>query len=212
MAYWNSADKSAAITLSLSDALATTTSYVWHAVRSVDSHSAGKYYAEFVNTVEQFGSGNWFGFADSSHTITGSSFGGSDAGGIAYASDGTIYHNGALVVSTFLTAAVGDTIMAAVDLTNDKYWWGVNGVWASGGDPAAGTGEQASAIGLGTVFLCGTTGYFTGPSTGDAILVRTALADFAYSPPSGFAAWDGAAAPTAPAGMFDPSLTIKGWF
>lgn len=42
--------------------------------------------------------------------------------------------------------AVGDTVMVAFDADNRKLWFGKNGAWFGGGDPAAGTGEAFSAI------------------------------------------------------------------
>lgn len=58
---------------------------------------------------------------------------------------GRLVHNNQLLASD-LTFQSGDTVMIAMDLDRAQVWFGVNGSWVNGGDPANGT--DASFISL----------------------------------------------------------------
>ena len=101
--------------------------------------------------------------------------------GMAYdTSTGQLIHEGAVVLTGAMLDA-GDVVGIAVDFSSLKVWFSVNGVFLAGGDPAAGTGEQATVDG-------GL--YFAGAGTGNAnpltVTLRTAMTQFAVPPPSGF--------------------------
>jgi hypothetical protein len=75
--------------------------------------------------------------------------------------------------------------MIAVDPVNNKVWFGFDGSWCDGGDPAAGTGEQFSDAGItGDIFVCYSVRY-----AGDSVQLRVLDSEFSYSPPSGFYGW-----------------------
>ena len=63
---------------------------------------------------------------------------------------GKVNHNGSLGSSLF-TLSEGDYVDIALDLDNNKLWFGQNGTWS--GDPAAGTGEafNSGLTGIGPI-------------------------------------------------------------
>jgi hypothetical protein len=76
---------------------------------------------------------------------------GSDAQGWSYATDGVIW-NGGVPTSTGVAAVAGDVIDLAVDIGAGKLWFGKNGTWIGGGNPAAGTGAQFTNV-PGTIYV-----------------------------------------------------------
>jgi len=94
------------------------------------------------------------------------------------AHDGNLYKNGAVAVSNLRSTAPsqGDTISVALDLDNDKVWFGRNGSWDNG-DPATNTGGYSLTSGL-TWSLC--------VQGGNNVCVYTLPASNAYTIPSGF--------------------------
>lgn len=70
---------------------------------------------------------------------------GAGAGGYAYASDGSVYSAGTVVVKlgAFVT---GDIIGCCVDFALNRIWWSKNGIWFNG-DPVSGVGGTAFAAG-----------------------------------------------------------------
>ena len=96
-----------------------------------------------------------------------------------------------------------DIIMFALDVDARKLWIGKNGTWNDSGDPAAGTGENASwtvdtgvsplwmgyqSQGVNSVFNFGQDGTFNGNQTAQGNADENGVGDFYYSPPSGFLA------------------------
>jgi hypothetical protein len=96
-----------------------------------------------------------------------------------------------------------DIIMFALDVDARKLWIGKNGTWNDSGDPAAGTGENASwtvdtavsplwmgyqSQGVGSVFNFGQDGTFNGNQTAQGNSDDNGVGDFYYSPPTGFLA------------------------
>jgi hypothetical protein len=81
----------------------------------------------------------------------------------------------------------GAVIMVACDMTpapgSRKIWWGVNGTWASSGDPAAGTNEAFA-----TLQEIVAPGVSPGPAT-CTLTLRLRSSEFSYTPPSGFSPW-----------------------
>ena len=63
----------------------------------------------------------------------------------AYISDGGIYNNDSETASWGNTFTTGDIIMVALDLDNNKIYFGKNGTWENSGDPTSGaTGTGAA--------------------------------------------------------------------
>ena len=96
-----------------------------------------------------------------------------------------------------------DIIMFALDVDARKLWVGKNGTWDGSGDPAAGTGEDASwtddtgvspmlmgysGQGVDCVFNFGQDGTFAGNQTAQGNADENGVGDFYYAPPSGFLA------------------------
>lgn len=174
--YWNPADKAPTISLSLSDRRATQGSAGDASVRGLTGRSSGKYYFEgiprgSVNTL--------FGISDSALVLAGGLCGFTANSIGHYFFSGDVYQNSGVTAAT-AAYAVGDVLMAAVDLTVGNYWVGRNGVWS--GDPAAGTGAVKSGLAATTYYPC-----VTLSGSGKAMdLYTTGLT---YSPPSGFSEW-----------------------
>lgn len=77
----------------------------------------------------------------------------------------------------------GDTVMVAVDLTNNLAWFGVNGSWASSTDPGSATGGQPIVH---TTYYPGVRG---DASAGGTITGRFKASALQYTPPTGFSPW-----------------------
>ena len=79
------------------------------------------------------------------------------------------------------TSAADDVVMLALDIDNNKIWYGVNGTWTSSGNPA--TGANASST-----ITSGIEWYpWAGSFTGDPI-VNFGQKAFAHTIPTGFSA------------------------
>ena len=118
-----------------------------------------------------------------------------------YTSGSGYYTNGSATAITGYSSApaAGDIIMCAVDLDNNKIWWGLNGTWFNSGDPAGGSGESA-AIQADTDYTFGVStsaseDYFVNFGADSTFGGDTAaggnsdgggIGDFKYAVPSGF--------------------------
>jgi hypothetical protein len=168
------------------------------AVRSVTSHSSGKWYAEFtVSGVSDasldvgFASGSWTlgrpGFGAPSNSIGITPMSGSES----------IWANNSNVAFNTPAGPMGlnGTIAVAADLDNGKYYfitpqyvvaYGVNG-WngQTTADPASNIGGLAYALTGGAYLAVGNIG-----SAGVVVTLNTGQSAFVRGPPSGFLAWD----------------------
>ena len=128
---------------------------------------------------------------------------------------GTITPTGGSTTVTSWTN--NDIIMFALDVDARKLWIGKNGTWEGGGDPVAGSGEDASWTvdtpispvimgysnqGVGCVFNFGQDGTFAGNQTAQGNADENGVGDFYYSPPSGYLAM---ATSNLPAPGIDPN-------
>ena len=118
-----------------------------------------------------------------------------------YTSGSGYYTNGSATSITGYSSApaAGAIIMCAVDLDNNKIWWGLNGTWFNSGDPAGGSGESA-AIQANTDYTFGVStsaseDYFVNFGADSTFGGDTAaggnsdgggIGDFKYAVPSGF--------------------------
>ena len=80
----------------------------------------------------------------------------------------------------------GATIMVAMDIDTGKLWFGKNGTFS--GDPAAGTGQAHTMTA--SVNYYPSYSYFISSGAFSGVLLKTVDAQFTYSPPSGFVAWN----------------------
>jgi hypothetical protein len=80
----------------------------------------------------------------------------------------------------------GDTVMVAVDFTTEKIYFGMNGVWVAGQDPASGAGGQ-SLVRLG---FSDWVAAFSTITASLKTLINTGGINFLYSMPAGYLSWD----------------------
>ena len=98
------------------------------------------------------------------------SFLGSEVGTWGYHghSGGEIWRNGPGIPTDTGNYITGDVIMVAIDMDNGgSVWWGKNGVWANGGDPATNTNPIVTGLNAGD-YYCAASAY----NLWDAISIR----------------------------------------
>lgn len=177
---WNPSDAGSGFSFSNANRTASVTPSTggYRLVRGTASHSNGKWY--FEDTVGAItDSGVRVGIAASSLPL--SNYVGQTAAGYGLNSAfGYLYNNGG-VIAVLSGFNVSDVVGVAVDLTNNKIYFSVNGAW--GGNPSAGTGGIAIAPGAYFPAADGG-GNFTATHT-----INTGKTAFANAAPSGFAAW-----------------------
>ena len=140
MTAWSTTDKSANITLSGSNLVATTSSATQGAVRADTTFASGKYYFECVYGTA---SGSNFGVGWANSTASLSSYIGVDKNGVASFITNTnaaVYFNAGVVGNLGRTGIAGMTLCVAFDITNKLIWfrWG-GGPWNGSGtvDPVS---------------------------------------------------------------------------
>lgn len=177
---WNPSNKSAAITLSGGNLIATHTATSEHdGVTATLGRSAGKYYFEVRSDSSTtdgligvagagFNLDNYLGLGSTEYSY--------------YQTNGQKVNNGSAVAygAAYTTPAV---IGVAVDLDAGKIWFAKDNTWQASGNPAAGTGEAYSGM-TGEKFPAIT--MFT---NGSSMTARFKSSDFTYSPPTGFLPW-----------------------
>jgi hypothetical protein len=104
--------------------------------------SSGKYYLEskLIST-----NGNTASFIGISGAVTTEAYIGENAYTYAYRENGVVRNNDTNG-STYTSYGVNDIIQIAVDLDNNKLYFGINGTWVNSGDPTSG------ATGTGAVY------------------------------------------------------------
>ena len=147
----------------------------------------------------------YFGITDQRYTMTSATQGSyySIAWNRTGASVSLSGYMGTITKENATSWTNNDIIMFALDVDNRKLWIGKNGTWNDSGDPAAGTGENASwtvdtgvspswmgyqSQGVGSVFNFGQDGTFNGNQTAQGNADGNGVGNFYYSPPSGFLA------------------------
>jgi len=106
--------------------------------------SSGKYYYEL-----KFQSGSYFqaGIVKTSYLWNNDDVWNGKTGAVVYRENGQVYKDASSVSSAFSSLSSGDYIMVAVDLDNNKLYFGKNGTWGNSGDPTSGsTGTGAISI------------------------------------------------------------------
>ena len=138
-ATWNPLDKSANVSLSGGDLIATLSSANWGGVRANIGNITGKWYWEITCTGTYSGDAqNLVGISHTADYL----YPGTTKHGWARQGNGLKRHNNG---STAYSDAIvsGDVFGFAVDIDAGKVWTSKNGVWV--GDPVAGTGEMYEA-------------------------------------------------------------------
>ena len=155
------------------------------------SRSSGKYYWEIVWTTLNTGCGQCYGtaFGDISSVPVGGRFGvfaneylWQEAG----AASGSYFHNNIPTVIG-IGFVQGDVVMTALDISTipGKVWWGKNGAWNAGGNPAAGTGAIFSDVPAGN-YTPGVSIWAINPDV--SVTGQFASSDLTFAPPAGFSA------------------------
>lgn len=171
MSTWNPSDKNASISLSSGDKTATQTSSSFNAVRSVDSHSSGKYYFEVVvSTLDMF-----VGIMSSTGSLN--SYIGSDNQGIGvWTFNDTYYNNGGTAGTA--NASIGSATVIGVLVDRDA------GNLQFTYDGALGVGPPTFTLPSGAIFAAaGGSNASGGVANG-----RFTAGELLYLP-SGYTAW-----------------------
>ena len=193
--YWNPSDKGADIVLTNSDKTAEDTGIAFNSIRSVTSHGSGKYYAEMriLGTAENY---QFVGCMNATASVD-VSIGAPDGDSFGYLAYPGIIGAGAGMFEAVTptdygsgTTALDYVLGLAVDVTNKLFYVAIDNTWQNSADPAAGTGGYSFST-TGDLFLAATpNGLGEGVGIKDTeVTLRTADADFSYTPPTGFTAW-----------------------
>jgi hypothetical protein len=169
--------------------------------------TTGKWYWE-IHSEGSTASYPYFGITDQKRVLTNSTKGSFYSvawlrnGNSAAASSANTFM-GTITKNNVTSWTNNDIIMFALDVDARKLWIGKNGTWDSSGDPAGGSGEDASwtedtgvspsfmgynGQGLASVFNFGQDGTFNGNQTAQGNADGNGVGDFYYSPPTGFLA------------------------
>ena len=182
---WNPADKSANITLSGSDLIATNNGGGSGAVRAVTSASSGKKYWELTCAGADIDNA-LVGVANASYDVETSMDAGTNSLGW-YGNDGKVYLN-EVDIATYVTFAATDVLGIAFDLTAELMWFRKgSGNWnnSASANPATGAeGLDVSGLAAGPYFPAA---YI---NTGDdAFTANFGATAYAQTAPSGFSNW-----------------------
>jgi hypothetical protein len=148
--------------------------------------STGKWYCEFTNTAAT--TSDRIGIISSVNTsivTSGNPFISQYADGYsAFVGGGTFRENNntSSAITNFggSSPVVNDIYMVALDLDNNKVWFGRNGSWANSGNPASGTTATYSILsGRSYYFACNT-------YSGDQLVANFGQRPWAYDAPFGF--------------------------
>ncbi len=147
---WNSADKTAGITLTGSNLIATQTGGINNAIRAVDRQVTGKFYWECTyNTAGSASDG--VGVANGTLSISGAVS--SSAGQCNVNRNGVIQVDATNTGSTLGAWASGAVICIAFDCSTTLIWFrlGAAGLWngSASANPTTGSGGIATKLGLG---------------------------------------------------------------
>ena len=176
----NPSDKNANVTLSNGNLTATIGDSTNGGVRALTALSSGKYYWEVSYGSSGFSPQLRVGIAESTYNLSASlGTAGVDSWGYNL-NDGSVM-NDSNQITMCSTGAPGDVAMVALDLDNDRAWFGLNGTWCSG-DPSAGT--SPTITGLSATYYVAI--YSAGVGGGETATMVFSDSDFSYSRPSGF--------------------------
>lgn len=135
---WNGSDKTANITLSGSNLVATTTSNGIGSVRAADRQGSGKFYWEY--TVTTGTSALALGVANGAFSLSTFAAGSSGSGATVVSNNGNVWFNGTQVLTGLGTVNTGVLICIALNLDNGLIWFrsGAAGNWnaSAAADPA----------------------------------------------------------------------------
>ena len=146
--------------------------------------SSGMWYWEVILTAVDASSNVMIGAGLNSSIPT--TYPGSNAGSYGFDCNNRYKYNngGSSPYGTSSQLPAGTIVGVALDLTNGKIYFSVNGVWQNSGNPA--TQTNPAYTGLSGTF-CAQIGCY---QSGDIVTARFTSASQTYSPPSGFSSLD----------------------
>lgn len=185
--YWNADDSHTDLTLTNDNRTATadTEGTAYQKTRAHTAHSTGKWYFEVQGTFhpDNYDNGR-VGLDHPSNDIDSAV--GQGTNSYAIQSNGYRQSNGVFNPTQMTPPLPGaNVIQIAWDADAGLLWYGVNGTWAFGGNPAAGTGASVTGV---TGPLLPSSNMVSGDFAGNYTL-STTPAQCAYTPPTGFGRW-----------------------
>lgn len=201
---WSTTDKTALITLSGGNLIATSGGSS-QGVRGIDGKNAGKYYVEYTgstwatgNTVAGFGNRN-------------ASLSSAGTGTVYYNRSGQLSVNGSLILTGLTALTAGAVVCAALDIDNKLIWFrvGAAGNWNGNAsyNPATGVGGVSIAVLLPPTSLLPLYPYTSNWS--DTITANFGDSAFVGSVPSGFTA--GFPTGTPPLNAIATQVAVEQW-
>lgn len=155
---------------------------------TIAASSGSKWYFEFTATNVGGGGNLDIGVMQGGYALGGSAPAtgaiGQFANGYEYCSNGVTYNNNT-TGTTYSSYAANDVIMIALDLVNNKVYFGKNGTWQNSGNPVAGTGFIYSVTAGDYFAAIGRTSVGSQTGAADANFGQR---PFTYTPPTGFKA------------------------
>ena len=136
--------------------------------------TTGKYYCECKYTDKTGATSGVADYTAMSSIIRSGTYNGAVSGSSSYQPDGSVYNNGGGTTPYGSALSNNDILSMALDLDNDKLYYGVNGVWQNSGVPTSG------ATGTGAVSLTNTNGDYWFFSNGDGFGGSSATAQVNY--------------------------------
>lgn len=194
--YWDPLNNSSEITLSNANATATrssTNNSNWRCVRGVTVRSSGKWYAELLNVANGTVNGSMiFGVCKAAASLSAQPGGDANSWGNQANNPSVFFYLAGTAQnrsSDQTSIGAGGYAKLAIDFDAGKGWFGTsasssNGWGGTGVDPATGLGNHFSFTAGTPLYLF--LGMYANPQQ---CTLRTAAADFAGTPPSGFGAW-----------------------
>jgi len=155
--------------------------------------SSGKWYYETVITTFTGANADMYiGFSETSNILNNTRSAGIQANQYSiynYASATYLSKvtNGSGTTTTMTIAGVNDVLMFALDLDNNKIWFGKNGTWIDSGNPATGTTATFSSVTAGSYVPAVT---LSGAGVSVTLNSTFGQRPFTYTPPTGFNAWN----------------------
>jgi hypothetical protein len=163
------------------DLQATAAGGAWSASVTGTFRATSLYYFEALVTGQSATRAVAFGIATSSVNLNAEL--GADINAYSFdTNSGVLIHNSVTTATGVTGLGTGAVLMCAVDLSGARVWFGANGVWFSGGNPALGV--SPSYTGLGGLFSPAVSVF----KTGDNIRLLTDPALQNYQAPAGFTA------------------------
>lgn len=184
---WDTAASDAGISFTNSNLTATSTTGGDIGCSATLGRSTGKWFFE-LRTGSQWSGGD-AGLGMLKDGASHSGMGGSGALAAAFFPNGSFWNGtnqGDAGISGGSAFGANQTIGFAVDLDNNRVWFTKNGTtWSKAADPTAGTNFFAGGW---------TTGNTVKPAlcmggSGNILTLRAKSADFSFTPPTGFSAW-----------------------